>query len=147
MMPTLTERWNALFSDPFEAVRREIASRPRAIANGFGALASWEDEGNYYVEMDVPGVALDDLNITFEKEHLLIEVTRKAPAKARDGWYDERSYGTLRRSLRLTDEVDAESVEATLSDGVVQIKIAKKPEHQPRRIPVRADGQKRLANS
>lgn len=146
-MPTLNERWNALFSDPFEAVRREIASRPKSTANGFGSLAPWEDLGNYFVEMDVPGVALDDLNITFEKEHLLIEVSRKAPANARDGLYDERSYGTLRRSLRLTDEVDAESVEAILSDGVVQIKIAKKPEHQPRRIPIRADGHKRLATS
>lgn len=151
MTPTLNERWTALFSDPFEAVRRELASRPRTVANGFGALGSWEDEGHYYVEMDVPGTDLDELNITFEKDHLLIQVERKAPEKVRNGWYDERAYGTFRRALRLTDEVDPESIEATLANGVLQIQIAKKPEHRPRRIAVRAEGhaegQKRLSDS
>lgn len=146
-MPTLNERWTALLSDPFEAVRREMATHSRTVANGFGALGSWEDEGHYYVEMDVPGVDLDDLNITFEKDRLLLQVQRKSPENARNGWYDERTYGTLRRALRLTDEVDPESIEANLANGVVQIKIAKKPENQPRRIAVRAEGQKRLSNS
>lgn len=99
--------------------------------------AFWEADNKLFVELDVPGVKLEDVSITFDKGQLEISVERKAPEGERKSWYNERTYGKVTRTLALPDTADSDAIEASLSDGVLQIVIGKHPEAQPKRIEVR----------
>ena len=103
----------------------------------FYAPASiWEGDNAYHVELDVPGVAREDIELTFEKGALLITAERKQPEQDRPGWHEERAYGKVTRRLTLPDSVDPNSIQAKLTDGVLHVTVAKTPESQPKRIDV-----------
>ena len=113
-------RWGTLLSDPFEAVRREIESQfngngqARPTRNEFhryGALSCWEDEGHYFLQMDVPGLKIEDLDVSLEKGQLTIRGERKSPEHGQKTWYDERAYGSFQRTVMLTEAVDAGSID------------------------------------
>lgn len=113
---------------------------PQAMTRQLGNFAPaslWEDKEGYFVEVDVPGVARDAVELTFEKGTLRIVADRIAPTEERTALIDERRYGKVARSVTLPETVDPESIAAELCDGVLRVRIAKKPEAQPRRIEVK----------
>lgn len=85
---------------------------------------------------DVPGVARDDLDLFVEGDTLTIKGQRRYAGSAKDQVWLGRSYGTFERSFTLPDLVDAESLKADLADGVLTIRVPKKPQAKPRRIPI-----------
>ena len=99
-------------------------------------LSVWEADEAYHVELDVPGVSKDDLEITFEKGTLQITAERRAPEEERKGLHEERVYGKVSRSLDLAESVDPDSITAELTNGVLHITVAKVPEVQPKRISI-----------
>ena len=145
MLPSLNH-WSALFSNPFEAISRDAIERlPLPSSNTFGSIAWWENDGQYLVEMDLPGVRTEDLDVSVEKGHLIIRGERRTPETSQKSWYDERRFGSFQKVLRLDESADPASIDATLTDGVLRLTIGKKPEHRPQRVPVKADQQKRLS--
>lgn len=149
MLSTLGHRWGTLLSDPFEAVQREFdrdfgfGARGNAVqtdVSRYGQLALWEDNEHVYIEMDVPGTRIEDLDLTMEKGQLWIRGERTFPQHDQKRWYDERSYGSFQRVVSLSDTIDPGSIDATLSDGVLYVTLTKKPEHQPHRIEVKCAG-------
>jgi HSP20 family protein len=50
----------------------------------------------------------------------------------------ERSYGSFTRSFVLPDTADGEKVDAKLTDGLLKVRIPKRPSAQPRKITVSA---------
>ncbi len=50
----------------------------------------------------------------------------------------ERYYGAFRRSITLPSHVEADKIEASMQDGVLQIMVPKAPDVQAKRIQVRA---------
>jgi HSP20 family protein len=150
MLSALNARWGTLLSDPFEAVRREIESQfngnghARPTRNEFhryGALSCWEDEGHYFLQMDVPGLKIEDLEVSLEKGQLTIRGERKGPEHGQKTWYDERAYGSFQRTVMLTEAVDAGSIDASLADGMLSITVAKRPEAKPQKITVKTQPQ------
>lgn len=99
-------------------------------------LSVWEADDAYHVELDVPGVSKDGIELTFEKGTLQIVAERKQPEDERKGLHEERTYGKVTRSLTLSESVDAESITAELNDGVLHVTVAKVPEVQPRKIDI-----------
>jgi HSP20 family molecular chaperone IbpA len=104
----------------------------------------WEDEGSYHIELDVPGVAREDIDITLNKGALQIIAERKhlqagteGEGDERKGWHEERVYGKVSRTFTLPDSVDPNSIQAELNNGVLRVSIAKTPEAQPQRIEVK----------
>src|SRR5688500_11023623 len=57
----------------------------------------WEEGTSYHVELDVPGVVRDHVELTFEKGTLRITTERQAPEETRTGLVDERRYGRVTR--------------------------------------------------
>ncbi len=140
----LNNRLAALLSDPFEIVRRDFE---RAVAGSGNAgtvaglaapLTLWEDENNVVLEIDAPGISRDELDLTFENGTLTIRGERKTTECAGKCWHDERRYGTFERTVTLGDTLDANSVDASLADGVLRISLAKKPEAKPHKITVKS---------
>ena len=99
-------------------------------------LSVWEADDAYHVELDVPGVSKKDIEITFEKGNLQIVAERKGPEDERKGLHEERIYGTVTRSLSLTEAVDGDSITAELTNGVLHVTVSKVPEVQPKKIDI-----------
>lgn len=103
-------------------------------------LSVWEADEQYHIELDVPGVAQEDIDLTFDKGSLKISVERKAPEEDRKNWHNERMYGKLTRSVSLPESANPEAIDAELNAGVLHVTVAKIPEAQPKRIKVKAAG-------
>ena len=98
----------------------------------------WEAEDKFHVELDVPGVKEENVELTYDKGTLTISLEREAPAEQQNSWHNERLFGKLRRSLSLPESADPESISAELNAGVLHVTIDKRPEAQPKRISVKA---------
>ena len=96
-------------------------------------VAMWEDDDHLHVEADLPGVAEKDLDITVHNGMLFIRGERK-PEEGHRYFYNGRSFGRFERVISLPEAVNADEVQATLSDGVLRIDLPKSPEARPRRI-------------
>ena len=99
----------------------------------------YEQSDHYTIEIDMPGVKQDDLQVTYEKGTLSISAERKAAeADDRKVWQEERGYGRVTRQVKLPDLADPELINAELRDGVLRVTVAKKPEAQPKRIEIKS---------
>jgi HSP20 family molecular chaperone IbpA len=98
----------------------------------------FEDAEGITLQLDMPGVAKDRLNIQANKNALVIEGSARIdmPQGMAALHADVRS--TLyRRSFFLSDELEPDKTDATLKDGVLTVRIPKRAESRPRRIEVR----------
>ena len=101
------------------------------------AVNVWEQHDALMVEMEVPGVKSDQLDISVAGGELSVKVNR--PDVAQEGvtyHRRERPVGSFSRIVRLPVEVDADRVEADLRDGVLTITLPKAESAKPRKINV-----------
>jgi HSP20 family protein len=101
-------------------------------------VAIWDDEQHVYVEVEIPGVCRDDLELVIHQGSLRIWGERKFAEENRNYWYNERAYGRFERLIALPDTVDADSIEAELHDGILSVQLTKKPEAQPKKVAIKA---------
>jgi HSP20 family protein len=103
-----------------------------------------ERKDAYLVTVELPGVKLDDLTITLEDGMLTIQGERQFAQDAAEQQFHrvERRYGAFRRSITLPAHVQADAVQATVEDGVLQIVVPKAEEAKPKRIQVRPGSQR-----
>jgi HSP20 family protein len=107
-----------------------------------------ESNDAYLFRADVPGVKEEDLDISLTGNRLTISGRREQERQEQSERYyaSERSYGSFSRSFTLPDGTDQEHVQADVKNGVLTLRLAKRPEIQPRRISISgrkaADGQK-----
>lgn len=105
----------------------------------FPAVNVWEDNEQLYAEAEIPGLKLDDLDVSVLGDELTIKGCRCGAEEEGVTFHRrERGTGDFCRVLRLPVEIDAEKVEATLRDGVLTIKLPKSAASLPRRIEVKA---------
>jgi HSP20 family protein len=102
-------------------------------------VAVWEDNDHAYVELELPGVNKEDLDITVEQRRLTIGAERKAPEGERRYWCNERRYGRFERAFQLPEVVDTESIKADLVAGVLTLTLSKKAAAQPRKIEIQSN--------
>jgi HSP20 family protein len=97
-----------------------------------------EKPDGYYITADVPGVRDEDLDVTVHDNHLIISGSRKGEERKEGENYFvyERRYGNFSRAFALPDTADAESVEAALRNGVLEVRVAKRESAKPRKVPL-----------
>ena len=147
MLTRLPNRVSALFADPIHSVIRDL-DRTLARNGGYqesGArkaapMSVWSDGSAVYVEIDVPGIARDDLDVSLENGQLTIRGQRKAAERNSEHLHEERFFGEFERHVTLSDAVDPESIEANLRDGVLQIKVSKKTTAQRQKVAIQYGG-------
>jgi HSP20 family protein len=107
------------------------------------ALDIAERKDAYLVTVELPGVKLDDLEITLEDGLLTIQGERHLTNDAADENFHrvERSSGTFRRSITLPAHVEADEVKDSIEDGVLCILVPKAEQAKPKRIQVTPGGQ------
>jgi HSP20 family protein len=113
---TLAAGTRAVHSLPMEAIRRG-------------------DE--LLVYLDVPGVPIDNIDLTVERNVVSVRVHREPSRQEGDEVIiSERPYGDFARQLFLGDNLDPDRMSADTSDGVLTLTIPVSEKSKPRRIPL-----------
>jgi len=92
----------------------------------------------YIVRLDVPGMAKEELDVSYQDGMLTISGERKEQERTENDNFVrlERAHGRFYRSFTLPRAVDAQKIDATYVDGVLTVRVPKAEESKPRRIRV-----------
>jgi HSP20 family protein len=108
----------------------------RTTQNWIPALDVWETPSEVVYAFDLPGIPEDAISIEVKDETLTVSAERsKTDETAENGFYRfERRYGTFARAVGLPQGADAEHINARYENGVLEIRVPKPEEQQPRKI-------------
>ncbi len=120
----------------FQRVFGEQPAQAEAKSAWAAPTALWEDEQAFHVDVDLPGVAADGVDLVVHEGKLKISYERKPLENVRV-WHEERRYGKFERTVTLADTIDPESIQAEMKDGQLKISFNKKPEAQPKKVVVK----------
>ncbi len=98
-----------------------------------------EQNGAYLVKAEIPGVGKDDIQVSIEGNQVTIGAEVKREKDVKDGervLRSERYYGSVYRGFTLPVEVDEAASEAKYENGVLQLKLVKKPANTGRKLTV-----------
>ncbi len=104
-------------------------------------------ENDVTLRLDVPGMDREQIEVTVDRGVLTISGKRQEERTENDKFFvRERRMGTFTRRLRLPETLNADAVEASYDNGVLEIRIPVLEQAKARKIEVRqADGQQELA--
>ena len=99
-----------------------------------------EGKDKIQLKVELPGFKEDQVNLTVEDGLLTIRGERKFNRESNEQNYHriERSYGTFVRSFTLPNSVEQNRIQATFSDGILNIGMPKREETKPKQIPIKA---------
>lgn len=99
-----------------------------------------EENDRFLLRADVPGVNVDDIDVSMDGGVLTVSGVRQRDKYGEDVEVQrsERCSGRFSRRFSLPDTADAESITAKSSNGILEVSIPKLPEVQARRITVEA---------
>lgn len=112
--------------------------RPGA-AGVFPALNLTADKDHYYVRAELPGVQVKDLEVQLKGKSLSIAGERKISTEGENVKYHrrEREAGRFSRIINLPGEVNADNVDAQMTNGILTITLAISEAAKPRKITVK----------
>ena len=135
---------SAVEVSPFATFHHEMDQLLDNMSNGFGftrgrstalpAVEISEDDTSYRVCLDLPGVEIKDIDLSFGEGLLTLKGERKPPGG--EALYSSCWSGTFERVIGIGPDVDENQIAASLKNGVLSILLPKKPERRPRRIEV-----------
>lgn len=105
------------------------------------ALDVHESNEAYTVVANLPGLNPDSIEVSLHEGTLTISggAEKVEPAEGTRVLLNERVVGHFTRSIKLPQHIDNENVEANYENGVLTLTLPKRPEAQPRQIPVRGN--------
>jgi HSP20 family protein len=94
-------------------------------------------DGELVLSFDVPGVDPEKIDVTVDRGVLTVSATREETrTEGESPVVRERLFGSFTRRVRLSDNLDADAIEASNHDGVLEIRIPVREEAKPRKITV-----------
>jgi HSP20 family protein len=104
-------------------------------------MDAWETEQAFVVQLDLPGLTRDQVEVNFDRNTLTVRGTRTATIPAPEKgelrvFFAERLPGTFSRTLRFPQYVEASKIEAAFTNGVLTVTIPKSEAAKPRKISV-----------
>jgi HSP20 family protein len=130
-------------TDPFRELDRltqqvfGTAARPAAMP-----MDAWQEDGEFVVAFDLPGVAPDTVDLNVERNVLTVRAERRDPTQPNvELVVAERPRGVFSRQLLLGDTLDTENIKATYDFGVLTLRIPVAEQAKPRKIEIESKGQ------
>jgi HSP20 family protein len=123
----------------FEEMLRGTPLRGPISAGVFPLINLTEDQNNYRVRAELPGMKAEELDIQVLGRNLTISGERKIQSEAKDAKYHrrERESGKFSRILALPGDINADKVQAQLVNGVLTVTIPKSEAAKPKQIAVK----------
>jgi HSP20 family protein len=109
----------------------------RDYAGVFPPMNITQDADNFYVRAELPGVNLDDLELSAIRNKLSLSGKREISVEEASYHRREREGGNFSRSVTLPAEIDGDRVEARYTDGMLTVVLPKAEEARPRQIAVK----------
>ena len=126
-------------------VMDDVVGRAEEYANGNGqylvpSMDAWETEQAFVVELDLPGVTPEQVDISFDRNTLTIKGSRATAAEQNEKrvFIAERTQGQFTRTLRFPQWIDANGIDAKFANGVLTVTVPKSEAAKPRKIQVSA---------
>lgn len=137
-LTSLQNRMNQLFNQTFGGFENFGFEQPLTSENFLPPVDISEDDHNITLQAEIPGIKQEDLNITLENNVLTISGERKFKEEEKKENFHriERRYGKFTRSFTLPASVNAETVNATFENGLLNITLPKKEEFKAKQITI-----------
>ncbi len=105
---------------------------------GIPKVNAYDDEEEINIEVVIPGVKKEDININFENDILKIEADKNSDY-GEDSTYRmrERHLGKFSKLLKVVVPIEQDSIEAEYKNGILKIKLKKSEAAKPRKIDVK----------
>jgi len=128
----LQDEMNHLFESVFDDT-----PAMRGYGTRYPGVNLWEDGENAFVEAELPGLSLDDVEVSVTGGEVTISGERQMAAAENAAYRRrERASGRFSRTVTLPWEIDADKVEAGFHDGVLTVKLPKCESCKPRKVKV-----------
>ena len=131
-LSTLRDEVNRLFDFSWP-------SRDSGLFSGWSpALDVHDDKDSLSVQVELPGMKKDEIDIALHDGVLTVSGERKIERERKEGetFRSERYFGKFQRSVTLPTAVDAGKVKASYKDGILTIDLPKAEEAKPKHIAV-----------
>lgn len=144
----ISKKWNdrfnsaALFSNEFDHFLADwlgsSSKQGEAQAQAFTpACEILEGKDHFLLSLEVPGIRKEDLNLETSEGQLKISGVRKQETVSDDGQiYSERKFGSFERVFHLPNGVEAERIEASYQDGILQVRVPKAETAKPKQVKI-----------
>jgi len=138
-------------TDPFREPFRDLERVAQLALGTSGTLArpsampmdAWRDGDTFHVEMDLPGVDPQSIDLDVERNVVTVKAERPTRASDADLVAAERPRGVFSRQLVLGDSLDTEHIRANYDAGVLRLAIPVAERAKPRRIEISHDADDR----
>lgn len=126
------------FGSHLDLFDRVFSAAERAGGPSFPAFNVWSDEDGAVITSELPGVKLENIEITVSGKHLGVKGTREDGDIADEARRvrRERPSGDFERNFTLGFQIDASKVEAKLANGVLEIVLPRAENDKPRKITI-----------
>ncbi len=116
--------------------------------NAWPGLNAWQDDDCYVVEAEVPGFGIDDIQVDVNENAITIrgQRERSTPSGA-STIRSERSVTRFERTFRFPSAIEHEQIDASLNNGVLQVRAPLAESARPKRIEIRQGETKRIGSS
>ena len=113
-----------LFNEFFNSFENE---EPKEVFDFTPAVNTREGKEAYHIDLDLPGIKKEDVEISVDKNILTISGKREVKEEVKEENYYrvESRYGSFSRSFTLPEKVDIENIRAASDNGVLEIIIPK----------------------
>lgn len=119
---------------PHRIARRWLTTAERTPGARFLAVNVRDESEAFILTALVPGLKADDLNIQVLED--LVRIEGKFPEDENEYLLQELPGGSFRRELRLPSPLDADKIEAKITDGVLTLRLPKAESARPKTIKV-----------
>lgn len=122
--------------DPFDSLLSDFFSDAMDLADVGFKTDIREDQENYYIESELPGMKKEDINIEIQDDNLVISANREETDETEEENYLRREIrrGSFQRVFRL-DNVQEEKIEAEYDNGLLKVTMPKaEPGREEKRV-------------
>ncbi|UCD99005.1 MAG: Hsp20/alpha crystallin family protein [Chloroflexota bacterium] len=137
--PTVWREFDRLQREMNQLFNSYSPHRPRTSPT-YPSLNIWENQEGQLISAEMPGVKIEDIDISVEGDTLTISGVRQANEIPEGARYHrrERGSGEFRRSLRLPFLIDSNQVKASFNDGILTLQVPRAEADKPRKITIKS---------
>ena len=103
-------------------------------------MDAWREGDRFVIELDLPGVSAESIDIDVERNVLTVRAERVARNGDWEALASERPRGVFSRQLVLGDNLDLDRIEAGYADGVLRLVVPVAEKAKPRKIEISGVG-------
>lgn len=111
----------------------DLSIDPRFSSMNMNSVSNYynENEKEYYLTMDIPGMSKDDIEVIFDNNRLKISGQRKSDK------YDAYEYGKMERTFTVPNNVETNKISANVDNGVLKVLLPKAKSSLGRKITIK----------